>query len=85
MRFKRVVIWTPALGRLISKEMSRSIHWTYKIFKNKSKRELAEMCDFSNPDYAVKELRKKMNLKRAVKEKRAEQKINNLVQKKEYE
>ena len=43
------------------------------------------MCDFSNPDYAVKELRKKMNLKRAVKEKRAEQKINNLVQKKEYE
>ena len=43
--FKTLVMWTPALGRLIRKEMSRSIHWTYKIFKNKSKRELAEMCD----------------------------------------
>lgn len=54
--------------------MSRSIHWTYKIFKNKSKREIIEMCDIDNPDYAVTELRKKIKIKRNVKEKRAEEK-----------
>lgn len=55
--------------------MSRSIHWTFKIFKNKTKKELEEMCDAENPDYAVKELRKKMSIKKSVREKRAEQKI----------
>ena len=62
--------------------MSRSIHWTYRIFKNKSPKEVAEMCDFDNPDYAVKELREKINIKKCVKEKRKEQKINNFIQKK---
>lgn len=56
--------------------MSRSIHWTYEIFKHKSKRELIEMCDTENPDYAVKELREKIRIKRDVKNKRAEKKIS---------
>ena len=54
--------------------MSRSIHWTYKIFKNKSKREIIDMCDYDNPDYAVAELRKKIKIKRNVKEKGLKQK-----------
>ena len=33
------------------------------------------MCDFDNPDYAVVELRKKNKIKKNVKEKRAEEKI----------
>ena len=33
------------------------------------------MCDFDNPDYAVAELRKKNKMKKNVKEKRAEEKI----------
>lgn len=36
--------------------MSKSIHTTYKIFKNKSKKEIIEMCDLENPDYKVEEL-----------------------------
>lgn len=39
--------------------MSKSIHTTYKIFKNKSKKEIIEMCDLENPDYKVEELIKK--------------------------
>jgi len=62
-------------GALVEKKLSRSIHWTYKIFKNKSKKEIIDMCDYDNPDYAVVELWKKMRIKRSVKEKRAEAKI----------
>ncbi|MCR5318995.1 MAG: hypothetical protein K6E22_12280 [Treponema sp.] len=58
--------------------MSRSIHWTYKIFKNKSKREIIDMCDYDNPDYAVAELRKRIKIKRNVKEKRSEAKIKKI-------
>ena len=54
--------------------MSRSIHWTYKIFKNKSKKEIIDMCDFDNPDYAVAELHKKSKIKQNVKEKRSKAK-----------
>ena len=36
--------------------MSRSIHWTLKkLFAQKSRREIDEMCDADNPDYAVLE------------------------------
>ena len=56
-------------------QMSRSIHWTYKIFKNKSRREIIDMCDFDNPDYAVAELSKKIKINQNVKEKGAEEKI----------
>ena len=62
-------------GALVEKKLSRSIHWTYKIFKNKSKKEIIDMCDYDNPDYAVVELWKKMRIKRNVKEKRTEAKI----------
>ncbi|MCQ2590959.1 MAG: hypothetical protein MJ179_11090 [Treponema sp.] len=54
--------------------MSKSIHWTNRIFKHKSKKEIIEMCDSDNPDYAVVELRKKNKIKQEVKEKRAEAK-----------
>ena len=47
--------------------MSKSIHTTYKIFKNKSKKEIIEMCDLENPDYKVEELRKKQQIKKEVK------------------
>ena len=33
------------------------------------------MCDYDNPDYVVAELRKKIKIKRNVKEKRSEAKI----------
>ena len=66
---------TGALSKEKKYQMSRSIHWTYKIFKNKSRREIIDMCDFDNPDYAVAELRKKIKIKQNVKEKRAEEKI----------
>ena len=65
--------WGASIGE--EYQMSRSIHWTYKIFKNKSKKEIIAMCDYDNPDYAVVELWKKMRIKRSVKEKRAEAKI----------
>ena len=65
--------WGASIGE--EYQMSRSIHWTYKIFKNKSRREIIDMCDFDNPDYAVVELRKKNKIKKNVKEKRAEEKI----------
>ena len=55
--------------------MSRSIHWTYKIFKHKSKRELSEMCDGDTPDYAVAELRKKMQIKQNIRTQRMGAKI----------
>lgn len=55
--------------------MSKSIHWTYKIFKHKSKREIIEMCNSDKPDYAVEELRKKTKIKQEIKEKRAESKL----------
>ena len=56
--------------------MSRSIHWTiHKVFEHKSSREIKEMCDIDNPDYAVAELRKKMRIKQKVKEERAEAKL----------
>ena len=47
--------------------MSKSIHTTYKIFKNKSKKEIIEMCDLENPDYKVEELIKKQQIKKEVK------------------
>ena len=47
--------------------MSKSIHTTHKIFKNKSKKEIIEMCDLENPDYKVEELRKKQQIKKEVK------------------
>lgn len=47
--------------------MSRSIHTTYKIFKNKSKKEIIEMCDLENLDCKVEELIKKQQIKKEVK------------------
>ena len=47
--------------------MSKSIHTTYKIFKNKSKKEIIEMCDLENLDYKVEELIKKQQIKKEVK------------------
>ena len=47
--------------------MSKSIHTTYKIFKNKSKKEIIQMCDLENPDYKVEELIKKQQIKKEVK------------------
>ena len=47
--------------------MSKSIHATYKIFKNKSKKEIIEMCDLENHDYKVEELIKKQQIKKEVK------------------
>ena len=47
--------------------MSKSIHATYKIFKNKSKKEIIEMCDLENLDYKVEELIKKQQIKKEVK------------------
>ena len=47
--------------------MSKSIHTTYKIFKNKSKKEIIEMCDLENLDCKVEELRKKQQIKKEVK------------------
>ena len=47
--------------------MSKSTHTTYKIFKNKSKKEIIEMCDLENPDYKVEELIKKQQIKKEVK------------------
>lgn len=47
--------------------MSKSIHTTYKIFKNKFKKEIIEMCDLENLDYKVEELIKKQQIKKEVK------------------
>ena len=47
--------------------MTKSIHTTYKIFKNKSKKEIIEMCDLENLDYKVEELIKKQQIKKEVK------------------
>ena len=47
--------------------MSKSIHTTYKIFKNKSKKEIIEMCDLENLDYKVEEIIKKQQIKKEVK------------------
>ena len=47
--------------------MSKSIHTTYKIFKNKSKKEIIEMCNLENHDYKVEELIKKQQIKKEVK------------------
>lgn len=47
--------------------MSKSIHTTYKIFKNKSKKEIIEMCDLENLDYKVEELIKKQQIKKEAK------------------
>ena len=47
--------------------MSKSIHTTYKIFKNKSKKEIIEMCDLENLDCKVEELIKKQQIKKEVK------------------
>lgn len=47
--------------------MSKSIHTTYKIFKNKSKKEIIEMSDLENLDYKVEELIKKQQIKKEVK------------------
>ena len=47
--------------------MSKSIHATYKIFKNKSKKKIIEMCDLENLDYKVEELIKKQQIKKEVK------------------
>ena len=58
--------------------MSRSIHWTHKIFKNKSKKEVEEMCDIDNPDYAVRELCQKMHIKKTVRETRRNQKMSSV-------
>lgn len=56
--------------------MSRSIHETVSsVFKNKSKREINEMCDPKNPDYKVVELWKKHAVKKAVLEERKERKF----------
>ncbi|WP_191013796.1 hypothetical protein [Treponema zioleckii] len=57
--------------------MARSIHWTMRIFRNKSSREIAEMCDSENLDYAVEELIKKRRIKRSVHEQRALEKMEN--------
>lgn len=51
--------------------MSRSVHWTMKIFRNKSSREIAEMRNPENPDYAVEELGEKRRIKRNVRKARA--------------
>ena len=56
--------------------MSRSIHWTLKkLFAQKSTREIEEMCDVGNPDYAVAEWRKKLEIKRHIKEARKAKKL----------
>ena len=47
--------------------MSKTIHTTYKIFKNKSKKEIIEMCDLENLDCKVEELIKKQQIKKEVK------------------
>lgn len=52
-------------GVLKGETMSRSIHETVSsVFKNKSKREINEMCDPKNPDYKVVELWKKHAVKK---------------------
>ena len=60
--------------------MSRSIHWTMKILRNKSRRELDEMCNPENPDYAVEELWEKWRIKKNVREKRALEKYKQLAE-----
>ena len=47
--------------------MSKSIYTTYKIFKNKSNKEIIEMCNLENHDYKVEELIKKQQIKKEVK------------------
>ena len=57
--------------------MSRSIHWTLKkLFAQKSRREIDEMCDADNPDYAVLEWLEKAKIKRRVRESRKAKKIS---------
>ena len=67
-------MWTPALRRSQRRKI-RSIHWIYKIFEHKSKKQLAGMCNVDNSDYVVTELHKKRQIKLNVKIKQAEAQI----------
>jgi|GEM_PF-825860 len=61
--------------------MTRSIHYTTKgVFRNKSRREINEMCDMENPDYQVIELCKKARYKETVRNNRKIEKLKNLHQ-----